>query len=427
MNLRGINKLYVVLLAAILATAGIVVAISSQISRPVDSQLPTTWDGILAQAREEGQISIFVDGALEIDEFLESRVIPEFEEEFGISVEMETGHWSGLTRRLLTERLGGRDRGLFDIVLLGDEPMGRSLDSNLLFAEASSRLERSSQIERIFREGVSGIRNDGSALTLWIDQNVLVANTLFIEEDDLPRNLAEIVGSMAEEEEEAEGEPGGEEELEIDPERLFFPNPLESEAGIAAVMLVVVVGGGQELYYFGPYDKSLEEDWVEALGFEIEEDPELEEFAPPEEEQDEEGVLQALIEGEIWLAYMRNDELLAEVAEEGDLPPQIKVYLPKEGSIVSGGHAGIPFNSPNKAAGLVFIDFLLSDDIQFELVEEQGKYPSIATIEDNDLPAEITTSKAWIPREDARDEWVPWPHFQYRIDLLDLWRSLTGD
>ena len=149
------------------------------------------------------------------------------------------------------------------------------------------------------------------------------------------------------------------------------------------------------------------------------------EFAPPDEEGEDEGVLEAMIEGEIWLAYMRNDELIRAVAEGNNIPVQIKVYLPEEGSIISGGHAGIPFNAPNKAAGLVFLDFLLSDKVQFELVKERGKDPSIATIRDNDLPEEVTSSGAWIPREEAREHWVPWPHFQYRVGLLDLWRSLT--
>jgi len=225
-------------------------------------------------------------------------------------------------------------------------------------------------------------------------------------------------------EEEKARENFGEDKLEIVKERLFFPNPLESDPGLAAIMLVVVVDGGRELYDFRPYDGSLEANWIAALGFEPEEAQRAEEFAPPDEGENE-GVLEAMIKGEIWLAYTRNDGLLTAMAEGNNIPAEIKVYLPEEGSIMSGGHAGIPFNAPNKAAGLVFLDFLLSDQVQFELVRERGKYPSIATIRDHDLPEEVTSSGAWIPREEAREHWVPWPHFQYRVGLLDLWGSLT--
>ncbi|MFB3043780.1 MAG: hypothetical protein ACE1ZC_05820, partial [Nitrososphaerales archaeon] len=169
-----------------------------------------------------------------------------------------------------------------------------------------------------------------------------------------------------------------------------------------------------------------EEDFTAALGFEVEDEPELEEFPMPEEEAPQ-NALEAVIEGELSFAYLRYDEILSYVADGGIFPPEIRVYLPVEGSIISGGHAGIPFNAPNKSAALIFLDFLLSEEVQIEFVLELGKYPSIATITDDSLPERITASSIWIPRVEARGEWIPWPHFQYRVDLLDLWRNLTGE
>jgi len=427
MSLRSSNWIYIVALVAILAAAGflIITFFSQDTSGP--TEVPESWEGILNQANEEGQIRIFLDVDLGVRSFLETTIIPEFQEKHDISVEIETGHWSGLTQRLITERLGGRRVGLLDLALVGDEAMGRSLDASLLFAETGSKLDKASQIEEIFRRGVSGITNDGSSVTIWIDQYVLVGNAEFL--DDLPLSLGEIIeliGGEEEGEEEAEEVIDGEMEIQIDPDQLFLPNPLETDTGAAALMLVVVDRGGKDLYSFRPHDSTLEAEWPEELGFEVEEEPELEGFPMPEEEAPENG-LEAVIKGEISLAYLRYDEILSYVADGGVFPPEIRVYLPEEGSIISGGHAGIPFNAPNKSAALVFLDFLLSEEVQIEFALELGKYPSIATITDDSLPERIIASSIWIPRVEARGEWIPWPHFQYRVNLLDLWRNLTGE
>ncbi|MEE9282842.1 MAG: hypothetical protein V3U49_02055 [Nitrososphaerales archaeon] len=413
MSPRSSKWIYIVASVGILAAAGFVIItfFSQDTSGP--TEVPESWEGILNQANEEGQIRIFLDVDLGVRGFLETTIIPEFQEKHDISVEIETGHWSGLTQRLITERLGGRSVGLLDLALVGDEAMGRSLDASLLFAETGSKLDKASQIEEIFRRGVSGITNDGSSVTIWIDQYVLVGNAEFL--DDLLLDLGEMIELIS-----------GEDEGRIDPDQLFVPNPLETDTGAAALMLVVIDRGGKDLYSFRPHDSTLEAEWPAALGFEVEDEPELEEFPMPEEEPPQ-NALEAVIEGELSFAYLRYDEILSYVADGGIFPPEIRVYLPVEGSIISGGHAGIPFNAPNKSAALIFLDFLLSEEVQIEFALELGKYPSIATITDDSLPERITASSIWIPRVEARGEWIPWPHFQYRVDLLDLWRNLTGE
>ena len=427
MSLRPSNWIYIVALVAILAAAGFLIIMFFSQDSSAPTEVPESWEGIVSQANEEGRVRIFLDVDLEVLSFLETTIIPQFEEKYDIAVTIETGHWSSFTQRLISERLGGRTVGLLDLALLGDEAMGRSLDASLLFAETGGRLDKASRIEEIFRRGVSGIRNDESSVTIWIDQYVLVGNAEFL--GDLPLNLGEIIALIAGEdegEEEAEEVIDGEREIQIAPDQLFLPNPLETDTGAAALMLVVVDRGGKDLYSFRPRDSTLEEQWPEALGFEVEDEPELEGFPIPEEEAPENG-LEAVIEGEISLAYIRYDEILLYVSAGGIFPPEIRVYLPEEGSIISGGHAGIPFNAPNKSAALIFLDFLLTDEVQIEFALELGKYPSIATITDDSLPERITASKFWIPRVEARGEWIPWPHFQYRVDLLDLWRNLTGE
>ncbi len=59
--------------------------------------------------------------------------------------------------------------------------------------------------------------------------------------------------------------------------------------------------------------------------------------------------------------------------------------------------------------------------------EVEKRVKEVSSLLKISLPERITASSIWIPRVEARGEWIPWPHFQYRVDLLDLWRNLTGE
>ena len=382
-----------------------------------DSIEYTEWKDVIEDSKESQELNIFIDSETDIDNFIVEQVIPVYEQEYGIKINIETGHWSGVQQNLINEKLGGSKQGKYDVVIMSDEPMGRSIESNLIWGPIDV-IENYNDIEEVFLEGIQGIENDQKALTFAIDQYILVGNTKFLDRayEEYPNNVTNLVQWLVEQKSARQG---------IDPGRLAIPAPSRSNTGAAFLMLALLTAEDYEEYRMKPYDNTKSENWLHSLNFIISDAPEAEleiEYMPDRLLDIE--VFDKIQSGQFWIGYVRQDYAIEYLASNEN--NHIAAYMPESGTIISGIHAGITFNSQNKAAGLLFLELLLSEQTQTEIVNKEFRLPANKKINDEQLSADVIMSRAWIDRDEIRNDWLMWPHYQYKIELQALWRVMTA-
>ena len=377
----------------------------------------TEWEDVIEDSKESQELNIFIDSETDIDNFIVEQVIPVYEQEYGIKINIETGHWSGVQQNLINEKLGGSKQGKYDVVIMSDEPMGRSIESNLIWGPIDV-IENYNDIEEVFLEGIQGIENDQKALTFAIDQYILVGNTKFLDRayEEYPNNVTNLVQWLVEQKSARQG---------IDPGRLAIPAPSRSNTGAAFLMLALLTAEDYQEYRMKPYDNTKSENWLHSLNFIISDAPEAEleiEYMPDRLLDIE--VFDKIQSGQFWIGYVRQDYAIEYLASNEN--NHIAAYMPESGTIISGIHAGITFNSQNKAAGLLFLELLLSEQTQTEIVNKEFRLPANKKINDEQLSADVIMSRAWIDRDEIRNDWLMWPHYQYKIELQALWRVMTA-
>lgn len=382
-----------------------------------DSIEYTEWKDVIEDSKESQELNIFIDSETDIDNFIVEQVIPVYEQEYGIKINIETGHWSGVQQNLINEKLGGSKQGKYDVVIMSDEPMGRSIESNLIWGPIDV-VENYSDIEEVFLEGIQGIENDQKALTFAMDQYILVGNTKFLDRayEEYPANVTNLVQWLVEQKSARQG---------IDPGRLAIPAPSRSNTGAAFLMLALLTAEDYQEYRMKPYDNTKSENWLHSLNFIISDAPEAEleiEYMPDRLLDIE--VFDKIQSGQFWIGYVRQDYAIEYLASDEN--NHIAAYMPESGTIISGIHAGITFNSQNKAAGLLFLELLLSEQTQTEIVNKEFRLPANKKINDEQLSADVIMSRAWIDRDEIRNDWLMWPHYQYKIELQALWRVMTA-
>jgi putative spermidine/putrescine transport system substrate-binding protein len=404
-----VRVLAVVIIAAVAAASFF--AFQQPPRPPPTSELAGNWDEILQKAREQGQLNIFVANDLGIQPFLEKNVIPEFSSRFGVKVSISSGHWSGAVQKLVSERAGGVARGSYDLVIFGDEAMARSLESGVLVQNMASKIPNAKNLAAIPDGRMHGIEVQGKAVPIKIEQYVLVFNSDFLDAKELFKNMDDL-----------------DEWLKEHPGRFAVSDPMKTDSGLAALFMGVYGEQGYSKYAGKPYNRSLETAWPEivraVLGLEEEEGPEEggEEEAGFPNEAD---LLKTVAGGENWVGILRMGIIL-NTAKAGTSIEGVKTFLPEDGSLVSITSAGVPVNSQRKEAALVFLDYLLSKEVQLKIIESLGSYPAIE-IAESDIPSSITKLPTWIQINEAKEKRLGLPHYSYRTDMLDLVRKLTGD
>ncbi len=403
------NKIVPVLAVVIIA----VVAAASffafqQPSRPPPtSELAGTWDEILQKAREQGQLNIFVANDLGIQPFLEKNIVPEFSAKFGVKVSISSGHWSGAVQKLVSERAGGVARGSYDLVIFSDEAMARSLESGVLVQNIVSKIPNAKNLEAIPDGRIHGIETKGQAVPIKTEQYVIVFNSDFLDKKELFKNMDDL-----------------DEWLDKHPGRFAFADPLKSDSGVATLFTAVYGEKGSSRYAERPYDKNLESKWTEILQLLT-----GEKGGGPEEVEGEKKsltdaeLLKTISGGENWVGILRLSTVVngskAKTLSEG-----VKTFLLEDGSLISITSTGIPVNSQRKEAAMVFIDYLLSKDVQINIVESLGSYPAVERIAESEIPS-VAKVPTWIPIDEAKEKRIGLPHYSYRADILDLWRKIN--
>ena len=452
--MSNINKNYIaVALVAVLFLGTIASYFALDQPDSEEITLPDDRNALIALAQEYETLNVFVDKEIYNEQFF-NFVSEDFLEKYGINLIITTGHWSGVQTQLINEKVSGRTIGLYDLIILNDEATARLTEKKLLYSETSNFIDNP-DTTHILQPKISGVANDGSVITLWFDTYAFMYNSDEFYKFENVYCLLELVGEEEDDDDDDASESGEDEASEDDDddeesrclddddddasesgeddasedddddeevEGLLFPNPVESNAGAALVVNAVLYYSDSN--YYDGYDNSLESEWPELLNFEIEDEPEMEEmdelFGEVEEEIVIDSILEAFDDEEILVGYFRYGSILLESLEM-NIDEEIEIYLAHEGSMKSNVHSSIPFNAENKAGAILLINEILGDEIQTQIAYSYGSFPS-ANIDLFDNIFDDT--QFWIPSDEIISQLFDWPHYKYKINILNMWRVL---
>tara|TARA_B100001179_G_scaffold217013_1_gene188499 strand:- start:1750 stop:3084 length:1335 start_codon:yes stop_codon:yes gene_type:complete len=436
------NPQIAIIAVLVLLVGGVVPYLALNQSQVDEEILPSSKNDLISIAQESGTVSIFVDEEIYKESFF-NFIIDEFSTKYNIDVSVTSGHWSGPSTQLINDKVSGRKGGSYDLLILSDEATARLTEKKLLYSQTSTFIDHSDN-SHVFPSQISGVDNDGSVITLWFDTYAFLYNSdefykfenvycylgLVGEDEDDDDDDDDNDGSGSrddddDDDDDNDGSGSGDDDDDDDDEEvegLLFPNPIKTNAGAALVVNTVLYYS--ESNYYNGYDASLESEWPELLNFEIDDEPEMEEmdelFGEIEPELVIDSILEAFDEEELLVGYFRYGSILLESLEM-DIDDEIEIYIAHEGSMKSNVHSSIPFNANNKAGAILLINEILDEKIQTEIAYSYGSFPSANIAVFDNI---FDEAQFWISSDAIISNLMEWPHYQYRINILDMWRVL---
>ena len=347
-------------------------------------EVPGEWSKLERVAKDQGSITLYV---FKYEDYFRT-VAESFEKASGIKVTVVSGSAEGTHQKIVAEKGG---RGTVDLWLLSGPQVQPAVEDGLLYGPVIEQLPNAKSINHFDAQYAEGFEHGGYAVPVWRNQAVLAYDSRFVAEP--PESLAEL-----------------ERWVKSNPGRFTYCDPARGGSGQAFVNSVIywLTGGPQR--YFGHYDRALvDEEWPKLWAWLREIGPYVVYAAGNDD------ALEKLARGEVWIAATW-EEMFLRWRAEGRLPGSVRAYLPAPGLPGGADFLGVPANSTKKAAALLFMNYLLSEESQNALMEVLKMRP-VRT----DLPIPEALAQLMIPKEEFERYRLPWPHPGYKREYKARW------
>ena len=354
----------------ILMTAMALVA-SSSITMAAELQ-SMSWDEIVAQAKQEGEVTWFV-WYLRDDL---RKAAQTFEKKFDIKVTIPEGTASGNTDKLLAEK--GRDTGDIDLMAFGYNSI-----PNFNMGDLFLRLDELIPETKSRVQDLVGISGQGYAFAFWGNQTGIAYDPAKVDKANLPQNPNEFAAFWA-----------------AHPEKFGF-NYERGGSGPSFYRNILRVLSGVD---FTDSSSSPEKiaDLKPGIDFF---NKHAENYVVTASNADS---IVRVSDGELWMAPAWEDHL-AGLQKRGEVRKEIKFYIPSMGMNGGGNGVAIPKNAPRKAAALVFANWLTSADTQSAFNRDFGTAPMNSQADD---------SYALVPNE-QRAYRMPWSGDPFAAEMVE--------
>ncbi|MGL4239177.1 extracellular solute-binding protein [Tabrizicola sp.] len=319
-----------------------------------------SWDEIVAQAKEEGELTWYV---WNLPEELRRFVKP-FEEEYGITVTIPEGTNAGNAEKLLAER--ERETGDIDVFAWPIDAY-ETVEVESLFYPLSMLPEDPGRFTEL-----AGIDNSTHVLPYWGNQTGIAYDPAHITPESLPHTPEDFAAFWT-----------------ANPGKFGFnyenggagPSFIQSIARtITGFDVADVTVSDERLATLQPafdFFKQTPDDYVITAG--------------------NADSITRISDGELWAAPAWEDHL-AGLQKRGEIRKEIAFYIPEMGMNGGGNGVAIPKNAPHPAAAAVFMNWLTSAETQSALNREFGTAP---------MHKEADSSNALVP-VDQRSRSTVW-------------------
>jgi putative spermidine/putrescine transport system substrate-binding protein len=310
-----------------------------------DDLLTASWDDVVAQAKQEGELNWYVWYFQ--PEFREQ--VKAFEELYGIKVNVpEVSSGDDAKNKLLAE--AGRDTGDIDVISLGGDATNTIDVTQVFYGPILPVLPEAEALT----DQINGGDGQGYAVAYWGNQTGMAYDSNRVDVATLPQTLDELAAWI-------DANPG---QLGFNYENggsgpSFIHNIARNILDITPDAVIDAVPDLTPVW-----------DWFNARE---------DKFVITGSNADS---LTRLNSGEFLLTPAWEDHLFS-LTSKNEVGSQIKLYIPDWGMNGGGNIVGIPANAPNKAAALLFVSWLTSADTQTVFNQRFGTAPTNRNADDS--------------------------------------------
>ncbi|OOF37819.1 extracellular solute-binding protein [Rodentibacter heidelbergensis] len=298
-----------------------------------------SWAEIEEQAKKEGQVVVSIW-------YLQPQFrafVKQFEEEYGIKVRIPEGTNEGNVNKLIAEK--NLEKGKMDVVAIG--------------GDVFPTVQKAGVIEKInylpnFEQGnhfLQGVALGDEGIGYWGNQTGLAYDPQRISEDQLPQTWEDV-----------------QKYLDSHPKKFAYADPNGGGSGKAFIERALHYISGEYDYQHQAFNPEQVKNWGKTWDWFVENKDKMTRTSSNADS------LTRLNDGELDLVAAWQDHLFS-MQKQGAVTSRLKFYVPKFGMPAGGNLFVVAKNSKNPAASLVFINWIVSPEIQQKLSENFGSRP----------------------------------------------------
>lgn len=330
--------------------------------------LGMSWEEIEEEAKAEGEL---VFSAWWGEEFFKEAAA-QFTEKYGIEARFLLGN--NAIDKMLAEK--DREVGSIDVQLVGGADVATSFEADLWYGPIVDVLPSGDSLDPDLAQVQEGLETNGYLAPIYRNQTGLLYNP--DEVSDPPQTWEEF-----------------EQWIDDNPKGFAYPDPNKGGAGAAFVQAVIANETDGLDRYIGDteLDESKTEDWDAAWEWLADNNDDMHVTLSNTEDID------LLNQGAADLVIAWDDDTQLTKAN-GTLFKEAEFYVPEFGLAGGGDTAGVLKNAPNKAAGLLFLEFLASEEMQKLMNEILGSVPArtdVAGLETAASEEDKANATPWMP------------------------------
>lgn len=335
-----------------------------------------SWEEIVAQAKEEGEVTFFSWWG---EEWWRTAA-QQFEAETGIKVNVIIGDTNPTVTKMLAEK--DQEVGTIDILHFGGSTTKTVIDAGLLLPGIQDIIPNQANLDPKLSAEQEGVNVTGYVIPVYRNQTGLLYNPERVPNP--PQTWDDLVAFINE-----------------NPGQLAFTDPTKGGSGQALVQAALFGVLEDQTRYAGDteLDQAKVADWTKVWDWfnEIEDKVII--------TNSNFDSIERLNQGEVSLVVAWDDDT-AIAMSKGTLSPSNKLYIPEMGLPGGGDTMGVAANAPHTAAALVFINYLTEAEIQKQMNAVIGSYLA---------RTDVAGESALIPEEQRQkygQAWVPAPYKQ---------------
>jgi len=376
------------------------------------------WDRVVEAAKKEGEVVVAGFGSVSEHDFYRA-LGREFEKKYKIKFRYQDVGWFKVVQKLKSEKENGVEVGNIDAVLIVSKPFFDGYKEGLWWdVPIVDLIPNAKDIPYLAKYFHDLYPTYGRHVPIVQWQLAMLYNKKWVEEGKMsppPKSMDQLLDWVKK-----------------NPGLFAYCDPNKGGAGHTWLITVAYYINGYENYAFKPFDKKRADrllkpvfDYLNKL------EPYLYKAEPYP--GGNKAAIDLLELGEIGMTPMWTSITYQEIKAGRLDPKMVGIYIIEPG-MASGGFDGyaIPFNAPHKNAALLWINFMLSKNVQRRIAKEIGAYPILTSAMPKKLKFEgVNGFGIWFPKNVSFFDWrdplkrpeIWYRNAEYMFYMMKRWRE----